>query len=107
MLEYEGATVEFAFNGLDAVERVADRDKPRFDALILDIQMPVMDGLEAARQIRLIAPGLPVIALTAHALPEERARSIAAGLAAHVTKPVDIDQLVAAVLRALAAAPPA
>ena len=107
MLEYEGAVVEFAVNGLTAVERVADRDKPRFDVLIFDIQMPVMDGLEAARQIRLIEPGLPVIALTAHALAEERARSVAAGLAAHVTKPVDIDELVAAVLRALAAASPA
>ena len=101
MLEYEGASVEFAFNGLSAVERVADRDKPRFDVIILDIQMPVMDGLEAARRIRLIEPGLPAVALTAHALPEERARSIAAGLAAHVTKPVDIDNLVSTLLKAL------
>ncbi|MDP2829284.1 MAG: response regulator [Sulfuricellaceae bacterium] len=64
----------------------------------MDIQMPVMDGFEATRFIREMAPALPVIGLTAHALEEERDKCLAAGMVAHVTKPIDSGLLVAAIL---------
>jgi CheY-like chemotaxis protein len=62
--------------------------------------MPEMDGFEATRRIRQIRPDLPVIGLTAHALPEERARCHAAGMVGHVAKPVDVEELVGAIQRA-------
>jgi CheY-like chemotaxis protein/HPt (histidine-containing phosphotransfer) domain-containing protein len=65
----------------------------------MDVQMPVMDGLEATRRIGAMAPALPVIGLTAHAMAEERARCLVAGMVDHVAKPVDIDILVAAIRR--------
>ena len=58
-----------------------------------------LDGLQATRRIAQFAPGLPIIGLTAHALPEEHARCLAAGMRECVVKPVDLDLLVAAVLR--------
>jgi DNA-binding NtrC family response regulator len=70
-----------------------------FDVVLMDVQMPVMDGLEATRRLRALAPGLPVIGLTAHALAEEKQRCLAAGMADHVTKPIDVEALVAAVLK--------
>jgi HPt (histidine-containing phosphotransfer) domain-containing protein len=65
----------------------------------MDVQMPVMDGYQATQRIRQIAPALPVIGLTAHALGEERDRCLAAGMVEHVTKPIDADVLVAAIRR--------
>jgi CheY-like chemotaxis protein len=65
----------------------------------MDVQMPVMDGYEATRQIRALAPGLPVIGQTAHALDEERATCLAAGMVDHLAKPLDPDQLIASILR--------
>jgi CheY-like chemotaxis protein len=55
----------------------------------MDIQMPEMDGYEATRQIKAIAPKLPVIAQTAHAFSEERERCLAAGMIGHLAKPID------------------
>ncbi len=98
LLESEGARVAFAVNGKDAVERVASAPDA-FDAVLMDVQMPVMGGHEAARRIHAIAPGLPIVGLTAHALNEERIRCLEAGMVEHVTKPIDPDALVAALLR--------
>ncbi len=98
-LEHEGAQVVFTTNGLEAVGAV-EQDGPRaYQAVLMDVQMPVMDGLEATRRIHLLAPTLPVIGLTAHAMVEERDRCLAAGMVVHVAKPVDIDVLVAELLR--------
>ena len=102
LLAHEGAQVVFAENGREALERLEEAGVTAFDAVLMDVQMPVMDGYEATRRIREIAPGLPVIGLTAHALAEERYRCLAAGMVEHVTKPVDADELVAAVLRHVA-----
>jgi PAS domain S-box-containing protein len=99
MLGREGAEVVFAEDGQQAVDLLAAPGMAHFDAVLMDVQMPVMDGLEAARRVRVIAPALPVIALTAHALDEERESCRAAGMAEHVTKPIDADDLVAAILR--------
>jgi CheY-like chemotaxis protein len=65
----------------------------------MDVQMPVMDGLEATRRITALHTGVPVIGLTAHALEEERQRCRDAGMVAHVAKPVEIDELVAVLRR--------
>jgi len=67
--------------------------------VLTDIQMPGMDGYGLARALRTIAPTLPVIGLTAHAMEEERKRCLAAGMLSHVSKPIDLDALVATVLR--------
>jgi CheY-like chemotaxis protein len=101
-LRHEGAHVVFAHDGQDAVARVAQAGPNGYDAVLMDVQMPVMDGLEATRQIRQLAPDLPVIGLTAHALADERDRCLAAGMVERVVKPVDLDQLVAALLRHIA-----
>jgi signal transduction histidine kinase/CheY-like chemotaxis protein len=93
-----GASVSFVQNGKEAVDAVSAHPD-RFDAVLMDVQMPVMDGYEATRRIRAIAPNLPVVGLTAHALAEERAKCFAAGMLDHVTKPIHPDELVAAVLR--------
>ena len=99
MLTQEGATVQFAENGQTALDCVARRGADAFDVVLMDVQMPVLDGYAATRELNRSAPGLPVIGLTAHALDEEREKSLAAGMVEHVTKPIDLDALVAAILR--------
>lgn len=99
MLELEGARTVCVANGRLAVERVLQDGAGAFDAVLTDVQMPDMDGYETAQRLKEIAPSLPVIGLTAHAMPEERARCLAAGMVEHVTKPVDVDKLTAAVRR--------
>ena len=79
------------------LDAMAAADRP--DVVLLDLEMPVMDGLEATRRITALNTGVPVIGLTAHALEEERARCRDAGMVAHVAKPVEIDELVAALQR--------
>jgi PAS domain S-box-containing protein len=96
-LTFEGATCLMVTNGQEAVSTIAD-DPSGFDVVLMDIQMPVMDGREAARQIQVIAPALPIIALTAHALQEERELSRQAGMVDHVSKPIDPDELVRVML---------
>ncbi|NWG39557.1 MAG: response regulator [Hydrogenophilaceae bacterium] len=99
LLVHEGAQVQFAVNGKEALEQLEKAGVSSFDVVLMDIQMPVMDGHEAARRIRELAPALPVIGLTAHALPEERQRCLESGMLERVTKPVDIDTLVDVISR--------
>ena len=75
-----------------------------YAAVLMDIQMPGMDGLEAARTIRdpsspVLDHGVPIVAMTAHALAGDRERSLAAGMDDHVTKPIDSETLAAALER--------
>ncbi len=97
LLDEAGATCVFAENGRVAVERVAAAPQA-FDVVLMDIQMPEMDGNEATRRIHAIAPELPVIGLTAHGLSQDRATSLAAGMKDHLTKPIDPKVLVTAIL---------
>lgn len=106
LLEEEGAELVFAENGRLALDRVENEGPDAFDLVLMDIQMPVMDGFEATRRLRERAPRLPVIGLTAHALSEEREKCLAAGMVEHVTKPIDPDILVTAVRRHVAHALP-
>lgn len=99
LLVHEGARVVFAADGQQAIERLEQAGANAFDAVLMDVQMPVMDGFEATRRILKIAPALPIIGLTAHALSEERERCLATGMVEHVTKPIDAEVLVAAILR--------
>ncbi len=93
MLEQMGLCVEEAANGREAVEMLAASEKGYFDAVLMDIQMPVMDGYEAARRIRrLSAPypaGIPVIAVTANAFAEDKQLAMEAGMDGHIAKPLD------------------
>ena len=99
ILEGEGARLELVDNGRSAVERVEATGPDAFDVVLMDIQMPQMDGYEAARRIRAIAPQLPIIGQTAHAMADEKARCLEAGMNAHVAKPIDLDVLVGSILQ--------
>jgi CheY-like chemotaxis protein len=100
LLEEEGATVCIANHGGEAV-RMLGGGQPHFDAVLMDMQMPVMDGLAATRHIRgeLGLRELPIIAMTANAMAADREASLEAGMNDHVGKPFDLDQLVATLLR--------
>ncbi len=99
LLTHEGAQSVLVENGRQAVEQVETMGAGVFDLVLMDVQMPEMDGYAATRRLHELAPGLPVIGLTAHALAEERAKCHAAGMVDHVTKPIDPPTLVAAILR--------
>jgi len=102
LLEREGATVATSLNGLDAIDQL-QRAPDYFDAVLMDVQMPTMDGYEATRRIRgdLGLHKLPVLALTAGALGEERRRAHEAGMDDFLTKPLDPLVLVRAVRAAV------
>jgi len=93
-LQKAGMVVTVAGDGQQALDSVRTAAAP-FDVVLMDIQMPVMDGLEATRAIRaeLGAAAPPIIAMTADALPEHQRRSLQAGMAAHISKPVSVDEL--------------
>jgi signal transduction histidine kinase/CheY-like chemotaxis protein len=90
LLQRLGITVDVAVNGREAVDAVMAHPD-RYDMVIMDVQMPEMDGLEATRLIRrrFDAVRLPIVAMTAHAMEEERLACLAAGMNDHLTKPVD------------------
>jgi CheY-like chemotaxis protein len=96
LLQRRGARVEVAGNGLEAVERLASRGAGAFDVVLMDLQMPVLDGIEATRRLRAnpAFDQLPVFAMTAHALADERRRCLAVGMQGHIAKPLDITVLV-------------
>ena len=99
-----GAQVTLANNGREALDKLAAN---RFDCVLMDVQMPVMDGLEATRAIRAQESlrDLPVVAMTAGALPSEREQTQLAGMNDHVTKPVDVDELFSVMLRCMKRSP--
>ncbi len=90
LLQRAGHRVTLVENGKDAVASVTDRD---FDLILMDIQMPEMDGLEATTAIRQLELGtgrhIPIVALTANAMPGDRERCLLAGMDGYVAKPVD------------------
>ena len=107
LLEMEGITSEWAENGQLAVECFARNEAGHFAAVLMDMRMPVMDGPAATRAIRGLdrpdAAAIPIIALTANAFEEDVKACLQAGMNAHLSKPVDIEQLKALLARILAA----
>ncbi|MDB4882145.1 MAG: multi-sensor hybrid histidine kinase [Gemmatimonadetes bacterium] len=100
ILELEGAQVWLASNGQEAFERIQS-EPCSIDVVLMDVQMPVLDGHDATRRIRLELrlADLPIIALTAGALSSERQRATAAGMDDYITKPFDAEVLVGSILR--------
>ncbi len=96
ILRDAGLDVSLAEHGKKAVE-MAERN--RFDAILMDLQMPVMEGLEATRRIRQKDANTPIIAMTAHAMREEVERCLQAGMNDHTSKPIDANTLFATLLR--------
>ncbi|MEF9971141.1 MAG: response regulator, partial [Oscillospiraceae bacterium] len=89
--------VEVAENGLQAIEIFAQKDAGYFDVILMDIRMPVMDGLTAAKSIRQMrkadAKTIPIIAMTANAFEEDIEKTKTAGMNAHLTKPIEPELL--------------
>lgn len=92
-----GITIDTAINGLDAVHKVAQSEEGFYQIILMDIQMPIMDGYEATRQIRSLQrrdiAHIPIIAMTANAFSEDVTNAIKAGMNYHLAKPIDIGAL--------------
>lgn len=103
----EGAELTVTANGKQAVEAVTAAGCGHFDVVLMDLQMPEMDGYEATRQILALDATLPVMAQTAHAFTEERERCLTSGMVAHIAKPIDPETLFASILQYARKQPPA
>ena len=101
LLEGVGAAVTIANNGREAVEMLWSSQPTPFDVVLMDLQMPEMDGYQATAKLRSDPrfAALPIIAMTAHATIEERQRCLATGMNDHVAKPIDPGNLFATVSR--------
>lgn len=109
LLEMEGAECEICTNGEETVERFADVRKGEFDAILMDVQMPLMNGYEAARAIRSgtnpLGRTIPVIAMTANAFADDIQQSLVAGMNAHISKPMDMGVLRKTVVKVISETP--
>jgi CheY-like chemotaxis protein len=108
ILEKQGHSVAVVSNGVEALRTI---EANAFDLVLMDVQMPVMDGIECTRAVRAAESGtarhLPVLAMTAHALTADRERCLAAGMDGYISKPVRVRDLVDAIERCTAPAPAA
>jgi len=101
-LEQSGARPITASSGPEAVQAAREHV---FDVILMDIQMPEMDGYEAAKKIHEFAPDMPIVALTANVQPQDRQRSADAGLATHLTKPLGREVLCKELTRFMTSTP--
>ncbi len=99
ILTEAGFSVESAVNGKIAYDMVADSEEGYYDLVLMDVQMPIMDGYEASRKIRALEnealANVPIIAMTANAFEEDKANAFAAGMNGHLAKPINIDNMFA------------
>ena len=96
ILEEDGFIIDTADDGTVAVEKIKAASPGDYDLVLMDIQMPVMDGYEATRQIRALGTEpsrIPIIAMTANAFEDDRIAALEAGMNAHLPKPIDVDKL--------------
>ena len=97
ILEQKGFTVETAENGQIALDKVKASAPSAYDVILMDIQMPVMDGYTATKAIRALddpaKAGIPILAMTANAFREDVQAALDAGMQAHIAKPIDVDVL--------------
>ncbi len=105
MIEKHGIVVEDARNGLIALDKVMQASAGFYDAVLMDIQMPVMDGIKATQEIRRLEDkakaNVPIIAMTANAFQSDRQKSLEVGMNEHITKPIDADVLVKTLFKVL------
>ena len=103
LLEDEGAIVTIVADGRQAVEEFQNNPPGTFDAILMDVMMPVMDGLTATREIRALprpdAKTIPIIAMTANAFAEDAQKCLEAGMTAHLAKPLEMKKAVAIMAR--------
>lgn len=97
LLKMEGADCDRAVNGKEAVEMFARAEEGRYNIILMDIKMPVMNGYDATKEIRRLkkkeAAKIPIFAMTANAFAEDIRTCMEAGMDAHIAKPVDLDLL--------------
>ncbi len=101
-----GAHAVIVGDGKQAVIRVTQDGADKYDVVLMDVQMPEMDGYAATRELRNLAPNLPVVGQTAHAMPEDRAKCFEAGMTDYIAKPISPEELVTVILRHVVAHPP-
>ena len=99
ILEKAGIVVDAVEDGMDAVNRMVEVDEETYDLILMDIQMPKIDGYTATREIRMMKnnrkANIPIIAMTANAFEEDRRKAFQVGMNAHITKPIDIKKILA------------
>ena len=97
ILENAGFTIDIASNGAEAVEKMGQAPAGTYDVILMDIQMPIMDGYEAAKRIRAMEDQkkakIPIVAVTANAFEEDRKIALEAGMNGHLAKPYDINAI--------------
>ena len=93
LLKYEGAECVICENGKEVVETFKQSKPGEYDMILMDIQMPIMNGYEATLKIRFFDQDIPIIAMTANAFSEDIQHSLSAGMDAHISKPVDMQVL--------------
>ncbi len=97
ILEDEGFIVTSAENGAEAVKILSNSPSGNFDLILMDVQMPIMDGYTATKEIRALddetKKNIPIIAMTANAFEEDRKQALSVGMNEHVTKPIDVEKL--------------
>ena len=105
ILKDEGITIEEACNGQEAVDMVKSSAPGYYDLVLMDIQMPVMDGYEATKEIRRLPnpllANLPIVAMTANAFEEEKRQALSCGMNGHITKPINVAVLFDTIMQIL------
>ena len=97
LLKEMGFIIDDAWNGKEAYDKVRESESGEYSIVLMDIQMPIMDGYEATKLIRNLPnraqANVPIIAMTANAFAEEKKNALACGMNAHVSKPIDVNTL--------------
>lgn len=105
MLSRVGVQVEEAENGLRAMEILQSKGPGYYDLVLMDVQMPIMDGYSATEKIRQLPDKdlarIPIIGLTANVFPEDRREALSRGMTEHLGKPVDYEELILTIGRVL------
>ena len=97
LLEERNFEVDCVYDGAQAVERIKNTEPGTYDVILMDIMMPVMDGLEATRTIRAMeredCHTIPIVAMSANAFDDDLKKSVECGMNGHLSKPVEVDKL--------------